>query len=62
MYKKILSFLLLSTLILLFFSACPTAAGSNQNKTPGQNNGENNTTKPAEKGVIKGSLKYAGAP
>ena len=62
MYKKILSFLLLSTLILLFFSACPTAAGSNQNKTPGQNNGENNTTKPAEKGVIKGSLIYAGAP
>ena len=51
MYKKILSFLLLSTLILLFFSACPT--GLSQNKTPEQNGGGNDVTiKPAEKGVI----------
>jgi len=61
MYKKILTFLLLSTLILLFFSACPT--GLSQNKTPEQNSGENDVTiKPAEKGVIKGSLKYDGNP
>lgn len=62
MYKKFLNFLLLSAVVLLLFSACPTPSGSNQNKTPEQNNGENNTTKPAEKGVIKGSLKYDGNP
>lgn len=61
MYKKILTFLLLSTLILLFFSACPT--GLSQNKTPEQNGGGNDVTiKPAEKGVIKGSLTYDGNP
>lgn len=61
MYKKFLNFLLLSAVVLLLFSACPT--GLSQNKTPEQNGGGNDVTiKPAEKGVIKGSLKYAGAP
>lgn len=63
MYKKFLNFLLLSAVVLLLFSACPTPSGSNQNKTPEQNGGGNDVTiKPAEKGVIKGSLKYDGAP
>ncbi|UTC76844.1 hypothetical protein E4O04_01960 [Treponema sp. OMZ 799] len=57
MYKKILNFLLLGTLILLFFSACPT--GLTQNNPSGQGSGGNDVTiKPAEKGVIKGVLKY----